>query len=291
MDGMFSQQSDFRSRILSQSHLASIKYHDIFDYPLTKEELEKWEASKDLRFTIQDSRIKTRNGYYFLKGREGIVLKRLSRKKASKKKLKIARRAGMFLARIPSVKFVGATGALAMKNADEDSDIDLMIITSKGTLWTTRLIAYCLLLIAGFKLRRPSDKDQKDKLCLNMWLDERDLIFRKRSIFTAHEIAQIASVVNKDFTYEKLLSKNKWILDYWPKSVGISSKQQVATSEGINSLLTAIYLLPATLLEQVMFKLQYKFMKNKITREVVTPTRAFFHPFDWSSFVKARLWN
>ena len=70
----------------------------------------------------------------------------------------------------------------ALNNAKKNSDIDLLIITSKNTLWTTRIISFALLKFAGFKLRRAGDKNEKDKLCLNMWLDESDLVLKKRNI-------------------------------------------------------------------------------------------------------------
>ena len=42
-------------------------------------------------------------------------------------------------------------------------------------------------------------------------------------------------------------------------------------------------------LEKTAFKLQYLHMKNKITREVITPTRALFHPKDWGKIIMKKL--
>ena len=262
--------------------LLTVFYHDMFDYPLTSGELGRWEINRDLGFKIQDLRIEDRKGYYFLEGREEIVPKRLIREKTSKEKLKIAKRAGRLLKHIPTVKFVGITGSLAMMNSNDNSDIDLIIITSENTLWTTRLITYFLLLVSGLSVRRPRNKEEKDRLCLNMWLDESSLVFTKRNIFTAHEVAQIVSLVNKDGIYERLLWDNRWILDYWPKAVKVSSTKYVESRMGRDFLRTTCYMLLTTIIEPLAFKLQYLYMKPKITREVITPTRAFFHPTDWS---------
>lgn len=277
---------------LSTSKRISIFYHDLFDYPLTKTEIEKWATGKRvLSDKYRVSSIKTKKGYYFLKGKEGSILKRLAREKSSVKKLKIARRAGRLLTKIPTVKMVGITGALSMKNANEDSDIDLLIVTSHGLLWTTRLLSYFLFLALGFRIRRPKSSEQKDKLCLNMWLDESDLIFRKRNIFTAHEVTQIIPIVNKDKTYEKLLWKNRWVLDYWPRAVTrkylvSGTKYQVSKKSLIHNTLN---LLLNTVIEPIVYKLQYRYMRSKITRETITKTRAIFHPYDWSAEVLKRL--
>ncbi len=269
--------------------LTSIIYHDIFGYPLTKSDLSKWKVAEGLGFKVRDLRIDKSRGYYFLEGRQGIILKRVVNEKASRRKLKIAKLAGTVLAKVPTVRMIGITGALAMKNADEESDIDLAIVASGGTLWTTRLIVYCLLFIAGLSVRKPNRQDQEDKLCLNMWFDEGNLIWRKRNIFTAHEIAQIIPIVNKDRTYEKFLQKNKWILDYWPKSVKIRNPKFESRNNLEFSKLKHINIVSNFVLRAsnfIAFKMQYLHMRSKITREVVTPSRAIFHPFDWSKYIQ-----
>ena len=263
---------DLRSQ---RNKAASVIYHDIFDYPLTKEELEKWQIAKG-KFKKKGSKIVSKNGFYFLLGKEKIIKKRLSNQKFSKKKIQIARDAAEVLVKIPTIKMVSLTGSLAMSNASEDSDIDLMLITSSGSLWTTRLIAYLLLSLSGFTLRRAGDKDEKDKLCLNMWLDENDILFKKRNLFNAHEIAQIVPLVNKEKTYQRFIWENRWITNYWPKAVLIQNTKQETKKSGL-------------IFEPLAYWLQKTYMKKKITRETITPTRALFHPIDWSARLENRL--
>lgn len=187
---------------------------------------------------------------------------------------------------------IAVTGSLAMENCSEDSDIDLLIITKKNSLWLTRILVYILLNASGQLLRKPRVKNERDALCLNMWLDESDLIWRRndRNIYTAHEMAQITPLFNKGKTYEKFINQNKWILDYWPNSVRISSKKQVESSMyGHKTLLHTTYYRLQSIVEKFCYWLQKTYMKNKITREVVTPTRALFHPQDWGKIVIKRL--
>lgn len=258
---------------LKSSEITSQKYHDIFDYKLTNEEAFKWQYKQSLPSVEGKNYKETTSG---VKNKS-----RLRREKYSQKKLIIARKAANLIAKIPTVKFVGITGALAMNNAGRNSDIDLMIITKNGCLWTTRLISYLLTWLFGFKTRRPKNRLEKNRLCLNMWLDESDLVWDKkdRNIYTAHEVAQVVSLVNIDTTYEKFLYLNRWILNFWPNAIRIRNLKIKNSTEQVNFI------------EYIAFKLQYFYMKNKITREVVTPTRAIFHPNDWGKIAMEKLNN
>jgi len=265
-------------KVVSPGAAVSVIYHDIFDFPLTLTEMIKWESGVAFGKEVA---IGAKNGFFFVEGREGIVLKRLMRKRISARKREIAARAAGILKIIPWVKFVGITGALAMENADDASDVDLMIITRKGTLWQSRLLTLLLLMAVGFPTRRFGQKDQKDKLCLNMWLDENDLVWpkRDRNPYTAHEIAQIVPLVDKMKTYENFISANSWIKRFWPNAAALGKlKKQVSKKES-----------PFGVFEAICYLLQIKYMRSKITREVVTPTRAIFHPHDWGTLVLSKL--
>ncbi len=272
------QHSKRSNKIVDQKLLATIMYHDIFAYPLTQSELIKWEIG-DIKLKAQNTNLKFKNGFYFLEGKDGLMFKRIMSERISQKKIKLANHAAKILSKIPTIKLVALTGSLAMQNANENSDIDLMIVTSKNTLWLSRLTAYFLLKLTNSKLRTPKENNEKDKLCLNMWMDEGDLFIEKHNLYTAHEIAQIVPLVNKNKTYERLLESNSWIKKNWPNAVKIQ-KVQIEEVKKINGLVK--------FLENIAFSLQYHFMKKKITREVVTSTRAFFHPYDWGEFISSQ---
>ncbi len=266
--------------MLNSNEKSSVLYHDLFDYPLSFSDLIKWQLAKPITIK-KDLEVVNKRKFYFLKGREGLIYKRILRKRISTKKMKIAQKASKVLSFLPGIKMVAVTGSLAMENSSEESDIDLMVVTKKGGLWTTRLLSYFILSVMHFVLRSPNDRNQKDKLCLNVWLDENDLIWPKkdRNLYTAHEIAQIVPLVNKDGIYERFLFQNKWILNFWPNAVRIRNlKLKVKDfSQRINPI------------EKLAFKLQYSYMKNKISREIVTPTRAIFHPQDLGKVVLGKL--
>jgi hypothetical protein len=260
----------------------SILYHDIFDFPLTPGELIKWEVASEIYKREKKLAIEFRKGFYSLSKRSGVRLRRLLRSRASSVKKGIAQKASGLLRFIPSLKMVAITGALAMDNADEDADIDLLIITAEKTLWLTRLVTFFLLTIKRIPVRRFGDIRQKDKLCLNMWLDETNLAWPKkdRNIYTAHEIAQIMPLVNKDLYYERFLYQNRWIKRYWPNAARIIKPGKKKKTVGLEFW---------NLFERPARLAQYWYMKGKITREVVSGGKAVFHPNDWGGIVVPKL--
>lgn len=265
---------------LGLGEVASLVYHDIFDYPLTMGELIKWQAGKKLT-TKREPSVINKNGFYFIEGREGAILKRLLKERISARKLEIARKAGKILGLIPTIKMVAVTGALAMGNSGEESDIDLMVVSQKGTLWTTRLLTLLFLDLIGFPRRKYRDKNQKDKLCLNIWLDETSLTWPKKSRnpYTAHEICQVRPLVDKNKTYERFIYNNRWVKEFWPNAVRVKN---VFTKASPKRSFLVIF-------EPLTRSLQFWHMRGKITREVVTRSRALFHPQDWGSVVLKRL--
>ncbi len=254
--------------VLKSNDNISVRYHKIFDYVLTKEVFFKWQY-KNQKILVRDIKSKSQ----------------LQREKYSESKLQIAKRASKLISKVPTVLFVGITGSLAMMNADKDSDIDLIIITKRNTLWTTRMLVYGILWAVGYGLRKPDQHNEKDKLCLNMWLDETSLVWdrKDRNIYTGHEIAQIAPLVNKKKIYEIFLQKNKWILDFWPNAVVVQRDGDASWAKYL------VHSNNINILEKVAFKLQYLYMKNKITTEIVTPNKAIFHKNDWGKVVMGKL--
>ena len=284
-----STRDGVRGAGLTAGEKFSVFYHDLFDFPLSFSEVIRWlphRPSRDQGGEV--AQVVHKKSFYYLKGREGLIYKRILRKRISVKKLEIAKSASKILFFLPGIKMVGVTGSLTMGNSTDDSDIDLMIVTKVGSLWTTRLFAYMVIHAFGFIVRKPNDWHQRDRLCLNMWFDESDLIWQKkdRNIYTAHEIGQILPLVNKDKTYEKFLQCNRWILGFWPNCVRVGSTKYAVRSTNI---LNTLYDVLSGWFEPVAFKLQYWYMKPKMTREVATATRALFHPQDWGRVVLDRI--
>ena len=209
---------------LKKAVLSTLAYADIFDYPLRENEIYRFLIS-DIRYQILDvskglkelPEVSQKNNFYFLKEREHLVLLRKKRERWSRKKLKIAKQVARCLKLIPTIKMVAVTGALAMENSNENDDIDLLIITSKSRLWLTRFLTVILLELVANR-RHPADKEVKDKICLNMFLDEGHLEVPKKEqdLFSAHEVCQLKVLWDKNGIYQKFLKANLWSKKFLP---------------------------------------------------------------------------
>jgi D-beta-D-heptose 7-phosphate kinase/D-beta-D-heptose 1-phosphate adenosyltransferase len=270
-------------------------YADIFNYPLTIKELHKFliykkkTSLKALLYAIKtlenNSVINQRQSYLFLKGRNQILEKRLQRKKYSHQKLKIAQKVGDWLKLIPAIQAIAVTGTLAMENTKKEDDIDLMIITSKNRLWLTRIFVIALVSLIA-KRRTPGilkteDGRWNNAICLNLFLDTSTISIPKtrQNLYTAHEVVQTKFLWSRNKTKEKFLMKNYWILNYLPNSN--IPKQPKKTMPARRSLEFWKQLNNGAIskfLEHLAFKLQFLYMKSKITEELVAKNYAYFHP-------------
>src|SRR3989344_3371847 len=152
------------TRHLQDAILKTLCYADIFEYPLTDEELHRYliashkisapDGKTVLEKLHSQGLIGEEQGLYFLRGRASLVAKRIRRRVIAGKSLTIARRVGNWLKRIPTISMVAVTGALAMENTEESDDIDLMIITQRNRLWLTPGIAILLISLIA-KRRKP----------------------------------------------------------------------------------------------------------------------------------------
>lgn len=262
--------------------VAAIYYADVFSYPLTKNQALEFAISSHLFISkkFNSSNYFTKYGYYFLKGREKNVLLRNKREKWSKEKLQIAQSVANYLRFIPTVYMVVVTGALAMENCDLHDDIDLLIISKRGTVWMTRFFAILLVELLG-KRRRPNDAQTSNKICLNMFIDEEHLEVPKKEqdIFSAHEVAQVKILWSREKVDQKFWKENSWITKYLPnfRNQGSSIKESKKTKRQIPWTLNFD---PLTLGEYMLKQVQLFYMKQRRTNEVIKDGYLRFHPND-----------
>lgn len=257
--------------------MATVAYADIFDYPLTAQELRLWGIKKRIPSSHQLT-----DRYFFLKGHSGLVKLRKKRYEASVPKWKIARAVGWWLRLVPTIQLVGVTGGLAMDNANPPDDIDLFIITKKNTLFITRLFATFIVDVLG-KRRKPAETAVADKVCLNMFMSESALTIPKgeQDLFSAHEVLQMRPLWWRGSAYEIFLQKNLWVKHFLPiaweeKARGKESKFMVHSS-------LFIVFEPLAKLAQLWY------MKNRRTTEVVSDSVLRFHPKDARVWVREEL--
>lgn len=277
--------------------LATVSYADIFDWPLTQEELSEWAIKKSItKKTFQlppQIRSLSTPGetYFFLNRRRHLVKKRTKRESWAKQKWEIARRVAKVLQIIPSLILVGVTGGLSRNNVGEQDDIDLFCITASGTLWISRFLIIVIVSILGLR-RRPGDEIVKDKICLNMFMSEDTLSLstRERDLFAAYEVLQMRPLWERSGSYRKFLSANAWTKKFLPNAWRIKSQPQSGLfisehndQQGKRFLLDiGIWILRFAELPSWVIQLWY--MRRRRTSEVISPGVLRFHPRD------ARIW-
>ncbi len=255
----------------------TIAYSDIFNFPLTLTEIHKFYhgeyslSKNDLKEELKNiPAINHENGYYFLSGRQNIVLERKFAEKESEPKIKKAKRITRLLACIPTIRYIGLSGSLALKNAKHNDDMDLFIVTSRSTVWLTRFAVLLFLITIGQKRKKGVFK-APDKICPNMIVAEDAVCLPEaaRSLYTARELVQLRTLVAKGITQEDLISRNSWIKNFLPNS-RIHAKNYKQNSRSTKEKVINI-------LDDICFYLQKKYM-GEITNETIKKNIAKFHP-------------
>lgn len=279
-----------------KSILQTLVYSDIFDYPLSKDEIWKFWIGKKVDKKTFDKflkgnlpkRIVFRNNFYCLFGREKIVQTRLEREKESEKKLGIAKKIIKLLSFIPTIHFIAISGALALKNSHKDDDIDLFVITSKGSLWLSRFIIIVILSLLGYYRRRNESK-VSNKICLNMLIDESALSFPKsrQNLYTAHEIVQMMPVFERNNVYNRFISTNKWVGKFLPNAFVDRGTTQINTRNYAESFIS-VFLRKVqrfSALEHLAKAVQLLSIRKHQTTETISDNFLAFHPFDYKEKV------
>jgi hypothetical protein len=267
--------------------IKAIAYADIFDFPLTKEEVFLWfmgNRPADRHTVLQslDSLVKKRlidldGDYYFLPGKNQVVRVRKNRLKSSTQKYVRAVQVTKRLSIIPSISGIFLTGTVAVNNADLSDDIDLMIVTKPHWLWTTRMAVTGMLELMNVR-RKPGQEKAKDTFCVNLYVDESAMAVpsRLQNLYTAHEVVLAKMLYEKEGLARRFMAANRWIKKYLPNTAVASVKNGIAPpSRGM-------------FVENMNFRLQKLYMQPKMTRELVTEQQAYFHPKDMAKIVLSR---
>lgn len=259
--------------------LKTLSYSDIFDYPLKEDEIHKFltvseskeKVKKALSYLLKKGHIIGREGYFALKGRQEVIEKRKERERIGKKKLIIAKRIARLLSHVPTVQFIGISGALSCLNAHSDDDIDFFVITKASSVWLTRLLATLFLDVLRVRRRR-NDYDFKDKICLNMFVSEDALLFREGDLYLAREIAQLKPIFDRNGTYLSLIEKNNW----WMGAFLPNFQPQLKKKTNGNGHTKSTF----SVFEPIIRNLQIRYMNGSVKKEVLEKDRIFFHPDD-----------
>jgi hypothetical protein len=221
-------------KALEQSIIKTLAYFDIFDYPLTREELFSylWEAPKDCRYldfvnelekmvtTDFKGKIENTGGYYFFSGRQEIVAKRERKIEYTEERMKIAKRGTQKLRYIPFFQALFVCNQLPI-GVKQKSDIDVFIVVKKGRIWLTRF--FITLILSIFSLRRSGVHIDR-RLCLSFYVTEDNLnlsniCIETPDVYQAYWNATLIPVYDPVEVYKKIREKNAWVETLLPFSL------------------------------------------------------------------------
>lgn len=210
----------------------TVAFFDMFDYPLTLEEIwrninikrelsevmEELEKSSLTPF-IKGGKIENKNGFYFLPGRGEIVAERLGRYNAADRKFKRALLAAKIFKFIPWIKLIAVGNLMGAQNLRDESDIDLFIVTENKRLWLTRFFCVGAIKLLGW---RPRPNKSRDKICLSFFISEEAMdlsslaLKKTEDIYFIYWLAGLAPIYDQAGAYKKLIAANSWLKNYLP---------------------------------------------------------------------------
>lgn len=227
--------------MLTKAVLATLAYYDVLDYPLKAEEVFNYlikvrdgraplpdtplsdnkdtlcdplEVRRELDQLVLERIVSFDEGYYFLFDREYLVPLRRKKAKLSARKLIRARRIICWLAWLPYMEAIFASGSLGLGNCDELSDLDVLVIARHGRIWTARLLITGFLSVFGLR-RKPRQKIAPDKICLNHYITDQSLAIPFHGIYNAQTYLNLKPLLVRDpQIVEKFYLANAWLWDF-----------------------------------------------------------------------------
>jgi hypothetical protein len=201
-----------------QNILKVLAYFDVFNYPLTAEEIRSFNFDtnqssfeKAADALVEEKVIFKLNGFYSLQNDQSLITRRLKGNNFAQKQMGTAAKAAAILSRFPYVRGLAISGSLSKNFADEKADVDFFIITAPNRLWIARTIMHLfkkLSFIAG----------RQSWFCMNYYVDEAMLEIPEKNIFTAMEIVTLIPMYGQN-VLPLFYNKNEWTKNYFPGRV------------------------------------------------------------------------
>lgn len=187
---------------------AAVAFFDLFDLPLV-----------------------TPEGFSFLPGRESVLERWQSAVRHIDRKLMIAGRACRILRWVPFVDAVFACNTVAIGNADDDSDIDVLVVVRDRRLWFTRLLVTAVLSIAG--LRRHGKKI-RDRVCLSFYLtpsafELSEIAIPQPDIYLAYWLRTLIPLFDPENIFYRLQTANRWVESLVPPTAAFCAAPRIRT--------------------------------------------------------------
>lgn len=209
------------------SVIKTLAYFDLFDYPLSLAELHRylWQAPSVTQGELESivgamAQIEQTDGWYSLKGRSNIVSSRAERYLEANRKYKKRFNIIRLLTYLPHVQAIFIVNSLAIQNARIDSDIDLLIISSPGKIWSARFFTTMIAKLLGI---RPNSEFKKDTVCLSFYMDKTALKMNNLSqnpedVYEMYWLRQLVPVYDPGALWKHIDDANQWMKQILPNA-------------------------------------------------------------------------
>jgi predicted nucleotidyltransferase len=191
----------------------------MFDYPLSYNEIflfleckcDEADLRKTINYLVACKLIYQFDKFYSLKNDYFIITRRNRGNKKAFELLEKAKTVGQFLIQFPYVRGIGISGSLSKNFADENSDIDLFIITKKNRLWIARTLMHLFKKLTFLV-------NKQHYYCMNYYIDEAQLEIIEKNIYTAIEVVTLVPL-HGDQVFVDFYSANAWTKEFLPNKV------------------------------------------------------------------------
>jgi len=270
-----------------------LAYFDIFDYPLTAWEAWKYlyamkaeyaDVVRALDELVAFEKIETRNGFYFLRGRNAIVDSRARKYAISEKKYKKTKRILKVLSLMPFVRCVCVINTLSYDNAREESDVDILLLVEAQRLWLSRFITVSFLRVFKF---RPTEETRANTICLNIvagldGMNFENIALEPKDIHLAHILLHAVPVFDEKSHFSDFFQSNPWAKNIFPNAFGaeVSSRRKIQIRalgkifKKIFEILLSVF--PKKILERIFQNIQMKIMPQNLKKAANVNTNVVF---------------
>ncbi len=209
---------------VKQAVLATLAYFDLFEVPLTREELGEYllfekAEERALNLYLKDSSyVHKREGFLSFRWNPEFWQEWEEKQARTRSVFKKVARWRWLLQVCPFVRLVAVCNSSTIGDTRENSDIDLFVIAKPGRIFTARL--GLTLLTSLFGLRRHGDKI-KERFCLSFYVTEEatdltQIALPSYDIYLAFWAQSLQPVAGSYSCYEDFVRTNEnWLKSYF----------------------------------------------------------------------------
>lgn len=215
-----------KNMTVKQAVLATLAYFDLFGVPLTRSEIsehlffiEPDEEKIDI-YLRESPLIQLNEGYFSLGGDKDFYDRFFEKQNRALKYWKKVRRFYWFFSLCPFIELICVCNSLPIYAVEENSDIDLFIVTKKNRLFLARI--FISLISSLLRIRRHGNKIS-ERFCLSFYVTEENMDMKKVAlepydIYLAYWLKTMEPISGNYEVYQKLIDLNRpWLNEYFKK--------------------------------------------------------------------------